>query len=149
MPSDSVNRALIELNSTPIAQAVRAIELLKRPEVPYAELIGLTDLEPELDLDQAAELEIEVKYEGYIRRQADTIERFKRLEGTTIPEALDYTAVPGLSTEARERLSNVRPRSLGQAARMPGITPAAVSLLAVHIRGGHGKKAAFTPLESI
>jgi tRNA uridine 5-carboxymethylaminomethyl modification enzyme len=149
MPSDSVNSALIELNSTPITQAVRAIELLKRPEVPYAELIGLTDLEPRLDLDQAAELEIEVKYEGYIRRQADTIERFKRLEGTMIPEALDYTAVRGLSTEARERLSNVRPRSLGQAARMPGITPAAVSLLAVHIRGGHGKKAAFTPLESI
>jgi tRNA uridine 5-carboxymethylaminomethyl modification enzyme len=149
IPTDSVNRALAELNSTPISQAFRAIELLKRPEVPYAELIELAGLEPRLDLDQAAELEIEIKYEGYIRRQADTVERFKRLEDTTIPEALDYAAVRGLSTEARERLSNVRPRSLGQAARMPGITPAAVSLLAVYIRSGPGKKAAVTPLESL
>ncbi len=135
-PGDHVNRQLLEWGSSPLSQTVRAIELLKRPEVPYAGVVEVAGLEPLLDFDQAAELEIEVKYDGYVRRQADAIERFKRLEDTAIPERLDYRSVPGLSTEARERLSNVRPRSLGQAARMPGITPAAISLLAVHIRGG-------------
>jgi tRNA uridine 5-carboxymethylaminomethyl modification enzyme len=134
--TDQVNQRLTQWGSAPLAQAVRAIELLKRPEVPYAELVELAGLEPVLDFDQAAELEIEVKYDGYVKRQAETIERFKRLEDTRIPGAIDYHAVPGLSTEVRERLSAVRPHSLGQAARMPGITPAALSLLAVHIRGG-------------
>ncbi len=137
---DGVNRRLIEWGSTPISQAVRAIELLKRPEVQYAGLIEIVGLEPLLDFDQAAELEIEVKYEGYVRRQADAIERSKRLEDALIPDGLDYATVQGLSTEARERLANVRPRSLGQAARMPGITPAAISLLAVHIRIGRVSK---------
>ena len=139
-PSDGVNRRLIEWGSSPILQGVRAIELLKRPEVQYAGLIEIVGLEPVLDFDQAAELEIEVKYEGYVRRQADAIERSRRLEDALIPDGLDYTTVHGLSTEARERLAKVRPRSLGQAARMPGITPAAISLLAVHIRIGRRRK---------
>ena len=138
-PCDDANRRLTEWGSTSIAQPVRAIDLLKRPEVPYAGLVEIAKLEPLLDLDQAAELEIEVKYDGYVKRQDDAIERFKRLEDAAIPESLDYRAVPGLSTEVRERLSRVRPVSLGQAARMPGITPAAISLLAVHIRA-HGRK---------
>jgi len=138
--SNEVNRRLTEWGSTPILQAVRAIELLKRPEVQYPGLIEIAGLDPLLDFDQAAELEIEVKYEGYVRRQADAIERSKRLEDALIPDSMDYATVQGLSTEARERLANVRPRSLGQAARMPGITPAAVSLLAVHIRVGRIRK---------
>ena len=138
--SDEVNRRLIEWGSTPISQAVRAIELLKRPEVQYAGLIEIAGLDPVLDFDQAAEFEIEVKYEGYVRRQADAIERSRRLEDALIPDGMDYATVKGLSTEARERLANVRPRSLGQAARMPGITPAAISLLAVHIRVGRIRK---------
>jgi len=90
-----------------------------------------------LATDEAAELEIEVKYEGYVRRQAEAVERFRRLDEALIPHWLDYAAVPGLSTEARERLSKVRPHSLGQASRMPGITPAAVSLLAVYLKGAN------------
>ena len=137
---DEVNRRLVEWGSTPVTQAVRAIELLKRPEVPYEGLLGIAGLEPVLNFDQSAELEIEVKYEGYVRRQSDAIERFRRLENSVIPDRLDYAAVQGLSTEVRERLSKVRPGSLGQAARMPGITPAAISLLAIHIRAGHTRK---------
>ena len=87
-----------------------------------------------LDTDEAAQLEIEVKYEGYVRRQAEMVDRFKRLEDAVIPEWVDYAAVSGLSTEVRERLLSVRPRSLGQAARMPGITPAAISLIAFHLK---------------
>jgi tRNA uridine 5-carboxymethylaminomethyl modification enzyme len=133
--SDDVNRRLLEAGSSAISQSIRAVELLKRPEIRYPLVLQLTGLEPSLTVDQAAELEVEVKYDGYVKRQAEAIERFRRLEETVIPTWLDYGTVPGLSTEVRERLLRVRPRSLGQAARMPGITPAAISLLAVHIRG--------------
>jgi tRNA uridine 5-carboxymethylaminomethyl modification enzyme len=125
---------LAEMGSSPMTQSVRAFELLKRPELSYATVIRMTGLEAGLDFDQAAELEIEVKYDGYVKRQTEAIERFRRLEDAPIPEWVDFGSVTGLSTEVKERLSNLRPRSLGQAARMPGITPAAVSLLAVHIR---------------
>ena len=136
--NEEVNRQLVEeCESSAIREPVRAFELLRRPEVSYAVVLEMANLQPVLDFDQAAELEIEVKYEGYVKRQAEAIERFKRLEDTLIPEWLDFHGVSGLSTEVRERLSKVRPRSLGQAARMPGVTPAAVSILAIHLRGGH------------
>jgi len=131
---DEVNRMLVESGSTPIREAVRALELMRRPELAYTDVVRLARIERALDFDQAAELETEVKYEGYVRRQSEAVERFKRLEEAAIPPWIDFGAVPGLSTEVCERLSKVRPRSLGQAARMPGITPAAVSILAVHIR---------------
>lgn len=134
LPTNEVNDLLTSLGSTPIHTAVRAFELLRRPEVGYQELVRVAGLPPMLDVDQAAELETEVKYEGYVRRQTDAVERSKRLEDASIPTWLDFRAITGLSTEVCERLSQVRPRTLGQAARMPGITPAAVALLAVQIR---------------
>jgi tRNA uridine 5-carboxymethylaminomethyl modification enzyme len=133
-PSSEVNDFLACLGSAPISISTRAFELLRRPEVAYHDLLLMAGLSPLLDVDQAAELETEVKYEGYVRRQTDAVERSKRLEETAIPSWLDFQAVPGLSKEVRERLSRVRPSTLGQAARMPGITPAAVSLLAVQLR---------------
>jgi tRNA uridine 5-carboxymethylaminomethyl modification enzyme len=132
--SDEVNAALTAHGSTPIAQPVRAIELLRRPEIGYDAILKMAGTESTLNLDEAAELETEIKYEGYVRRQADAVERFARLEDTTIPDWVDFKGVMGLSTEVCERLSAVRPRSLGQAARMPGVTPAAISILAVHIK---------------
>jgi tRNA uridine 5-carboxymethylaminomethyl modification enzyme len=137
--SDDANRILGDCGSSPIRDVVRALDLMRRPELAYADVIRIARLDPALDFDQAAELETEVKYEGYVRRQSESIERFKRLEEAIIPEWIDFGAVPGLSTEASERLSNARPRSLGQAARMPGITPAAVSILAVHIHARHSR----------
>ena len=83
--------------------------------------------EPEV----ARQVEVAAKYEGYIRRMLDDVARFKGLEQRLIPDGLDYRAVPGLSTEIRERLTEVRPRSLGQASRVPGVTPAAISILTV------------------
>ena len=139
--SAEVNAALAAHGSTPIAQPVRAIELLKRPEVGYDALMKMSGAETTLNLDEAAELETEIKYEGYVRRQADAVERFARLEDTTIPDWVDFKGVMGLSTEVCERLSAVRPRSLGQAARMPGITPAAISILAVHIKSRRERNA--------
>ena len=139
--SAEVNGFLAKAGSNPLTEPVRAFDLMRRPEVAYADVVRLAGLAPALDFDEAAELETEVKYEGYVRRQNEAVERFKRLEDAAIPEWVDFQAVPGLSTEVRERLSGVRPRSLGQAARIPGITPAAVSLLAVHIRAGHARSA--------
>jgi tRNA uridine 5-carboxymethylaminomethyl modification enzyme len=139
--SAEVNAALTAHGSTPIAQPVRAIELLKRPEVGYEALMKMCGAETTLNLDEAAELETEIKYAGYVRRQADAVERFARLEDTAIPDWVDFKGVMGLSTEVRERLSAVRPRSLGQAARMPGITPAAISILAVHIKSRRDRNA--------
>ena len=141
-PSGEVNELLAGLGSAPIHTMVRAFELLRRPEVLYQDLLRVTGLSPMLDIDQAAELETEIKYEGYVRRQTDAVERSKRLEDTAIPAWLDFRAVRGLSTEVCERLSQVRPCTLGQAARMPGITPAAVALLAVQIRARRTQKIA-------
>jgi tRNA uridine 5-carboxymethylaminomethyl modification enzyme len=81
--------------------------------------------------DVARQVEVAAKYDGYIRRMRDEVARWKRLEERLIPPGLDYRTVPGLSTEIRERLLQARPRSLGQASRVPGVTPAAVSILAV------------------
>jgi tRNA uridine 5-carboxymethylaminomethyl modification enzyme len=134
--SRQVNQLLSCRGSSPIQGPVHALELLRRPEIAYAELMEAAGFEPLLDLDQAAELETELKYEGYVKRQNEAVQRLKRLEDTAIPAWIDFNLVPGLSTEVRERLCNNRPGSLAQAARMPGITPAAVSLLAVHIRAG-------------
>jgi tRNA uridine 5-carboxymethylaminomethyl modification enzyme len=140
-PNEQVNQILTEAGSAPISQATRAIELLRRPEVSYAAMVRMANLESPLDFDSAAELEVEVKYEGYVRRQAESIVRFRRLENTAIPEWFDYGRIPGLSTEVRERLIAVKPESLGQAARMPGITPAALSILAVLLRSSDGRAA--------
>ncbi len=139
--TDEVNAAIAASGSTPIAQPVRAIELLKRPEIAYDTVLKMSGVDSGLNLDEAAELETEIKYEGYVRRQADAVERFSRLEETAIPDWVDFKGVMGLSTEVSERLSAVRPRSLGQAARMPGITPAAISILAVHIKSRRDRNA--------
>ncbi|HLW69478.1 MAG TPA: tRNA uridine-5-carboxymethylaminomethyl(34) synthesis enzyme MnmG [Candidatus Binataceae bacterium] len=135
--TEAVNQSLAAAGATPLSEPVRAFELLRRPELSYATLLKLIGRASTLRLDAAAELETEIKYAGYVRRQSEAIARFKRLEESLIPDAIDFAAVPGLSTEVRERLTRVRPRSLGQAARMPGVTPAAVSILAVHLHANH------------
>ncbi len=106
------------------------LQLLRRPEVTYADVRRL-DPEALTDTAVARQVEVSAKYAGYIRRMLDDVARFKRLEERLIPEGLDYRVVPGLSTEIRERLAEVRPRSLGQASRIPGVTPAAISILTV------------------
>ncbi|MGH7334771.1 MAG: FAD-dependent oxidoreductase, partial [Candidatus Rokuibacteriota bacterium] len=104
--------------------------LLCRPEMTYAELarFGAALVQ---DPQVARQVEVCTKYEGYIRRMLDEVARFRKTEHRLIPDGLDYAVVPGLSTEIRERLAEIRPRSLGQASRIPGVTPAALSILAV------------------
>jgi tRNA uridine 5-carboxymethylaminomethyl modification enzyme len=125
---------------------VPLLQLLRRPGVTYADLARV---DPEgrivLDRDVARQVEVAAKYEGYIRRMLDEVARWKGLEARLIPETLDYGTVPGLSTEIRERLGTVRPRSLGQAARVPGVTPAAISILAVWCHRGEAPAAESLP----
>ncbi|HUY29171.1 MAG TPA: tRNA uridine-5-carboxymethylaminomethyl(34) synthesis enzyme MnmG [Candidatus Binataceae bacterium] len=135
-PTERTQEILAAAGSTAIAAPARALDILRRPEISYAILTQMLGAESGLTVDEAAELEIDVKYDGYVKRQTEALERLRRLEDAAIPDWVDFASVTGLSTEVRERLAVVRPYSLGQAARMPGITPAAISLLAVHIKGG-------------
>src|SRR5262245_4593672 len=112
------------------AAGVSLLTMLCRPEVTYADVVR-GDPEAVTDPEVARQVEVSSKYGGYVRRMLEEVARFKKLEERRIPEALDYAAVPGLSAEIRERLAAVRPHSLGQASRVPGVTPAAISILAV------------------
>jgi tRNA uridine 5-carboxymethylaminomethyl modification enzyme len=111
-----------------------AIELLRRPKVDYAGLLNLMDTEQQVADDVAEQVVIQAKYSGYINRQQNEIERLQRNENTTLPADMDYKNVRGLSNEVREKLEQARPVNLGQAARISGVTPAAVSLLLVHLK---------------
>jgi tRNA uridine 5-carboxymethylaminomethyl modification enzyme len=121
--------ALARLGATRVGGAT-LLQRVRRPDASYADVAAL-DPSPIHDPLVARQVEVAAKYEGYVRRMLDEVARFKALEGRLIPDALDYRAVPGLSSEVREKLAAVRPRSLGQASRIPGVTPAAVSIVAV------------------
>lgn len=133
-PLPSVNAYLQRRATPPLDNGIHLVQLLKRVELDYdvvATLAPATPAPPERVTRQA---EIEIKYEGYIQRQLLEIERFRHLERIRLPEALDYGAVHGLSNELKEKLTAVRPVSLGQATRIAGMTPAAISVLMVHLR---------------
>ena len=110
-------------------------DLLRRPEVTYAQLMSLNGAGPGVDDPQAAgQVEIQAKYQGYIERQQEEIARFEHYENLRLPPDLDYTVLRGLSVEVQQKLNQHRPETLGQAARLPGVTPAAVSVLLVHLK---------------
>ena len=120
---------------TTLAKESRALELLRRPEVNYAGLMSLPGVGPgEPDPQVAEQVEIQAKYAGYIDRQQDEIERQRRHEELPLPPDLDYAGVHGLTREVREKLIRHLPRTLGQAGRIPGLTPAAISLLLIHLK---------------
>ena len=120
---------------TTLAKESRALELLRRPEVSYAGLMSLPGVGPgESDPQVAEQVEIQAKYAGYIDRQQDEIERQRRHEELLLPPDLDYAGVHGLTREVREKLIRHLPRTLGQAGRIPGLTPAAISLLLIHLK---------------
>ena len=133
-PDPQLNAHLHALGSAAIRTPLALARLLRRPELRYEDVMRLAPLSGVGDPDVSSEVEVAVKYEGYISRQTQAVERFLRMEEVRIPDRLDYGAVVGLSREVSEKLSSLRPRSLGQAVRIPGITPAAISLLAVHLR---------------
>jgi tRNA uridine 5-carboxymethylaminomethyl modification enzyme len=134
-----VNGSSAPIGSGPLSGGSATLEqLLRRPEVALSDLLALPQAQHDRDLmelagdpDSAQQVEIEVKYEGYLRRQEEQVEQFSRNEAAAIPESFDYREVRSLSSEAREKLMRVRPRSLGQASRISGVTPADVAVLMV------------------
>jgi len=127
----------------PLSREARAFELLKRPEADYAGMVSLDavganpDMErlsPELRAQVVQQVEVQAKYDGYIRRQQEEIDRHLRNEETALPEDLDYSGIRGLSNEVCQKLEAARPGTIGQASRLPGVTPAAVSLLLIHLK---------------
>jgi tRNA uridine 5-carboxymethylaminomethyl modification enzyme len=133
-PSAALNDQMRAVGTAEIVNPASLAQLLRRPELSYMAVTALHGERGDLPTDVVAQVEVDLKYAGYVKRQQDAVERFKRLENTPIPGSLDYDHVVGLSHEAAEKLGQIRPRSLGQAARVPGLTPAALSLLAVHIK---------------
>lgn len=132
-PTVVVNNILKEKGSTPLEEPVSLAQLLKRPEITYEDIEKIQGKKSDLPDYVKQEVEIEIKYEGYIKRQKEQVERFKRMESKLIPEDIDYDAIPGLSTEVRQKLKEVRPVSIGQASRIPGVTPAAISAILIYM----------------
>jgi len=138
-PTPQVNAYLAAKNSSAMKEGTRMDQLLKRAELGYDAVSALAPPGSAIDTRVGRQVEIEIKYEGYINRQLAQIERFKHLEQIRIPEDFDYGQIHGLSNELKEKLGAVRPRSMGQASRISGITPAAIAVLMVALRsaGAH------------
>lgn len=134
VPEKMETERTVAVLGEPLAKNSTALELLRRPQVDYQGLMTLLDEEQSVADDVAEQVMIQVKYAGYIDRQRHEVNRLQRNENTLLPEDLDYRSVRGLSNEVREKLQNARPKNLGQAARISGVTPAAVSLLLVHLK---------------
>lgn len=130
-PSDALNQLLTEVGTSPITTGVRMVELLRRPQLTYRILAPFDSDRPDLPDSVFENVEIEIKYEGYIKRQKSDIEEMRRLEQKLLPKDVDYTTLVGLRTEAQEKLQSVRPANIGQASRISGVSPADVSVLLI------------------
>ena len=132
-PTAKVNDFLEKNNSSTISGGVKLIDLLKRSELNYEKLKEIDQERPELSEEEAEELEIQVKYEGYIKLQESQVEKFKKLEKKKIPDDIVYSDIKGLRLEARQKLDKIRPTSIGQASRISGVSPADISVLHIYI----------------
>jgi tRNA uridine 5-carboxymethylaminomethyl modification enzyme len=133
-PSAALNAKLESFGSSPVHNQTSLSQLLRRPEISLEQIQSVADDVPSLPHHVTAEAEIQVKYEGYVKRQLEMVERFRKMEQLKLPDDLDYSSINGLSREAREKLMRIKPRSLGQASRISGITPATISLLSVYLK---------------
>jgi len=133
-PSKAVNALLLARGSALVGEPVSLDRLLKRPEISYNDIAALSPPPAPLPQEVSQQVEVECKYEGYLRRQDADVMKFKKLEQVMMPETLAYDKIPGLSNEIRQKLLEIRPLSLGQASRIPGMTPAALSILLIYLK---------------
>ena len=136
--SDALNALLMQRGTAPVADGARLIDLLRRPQVSYDDLRPFDPGAPTLDKAVREQVEITVKYEGYIRRQQRQVEEFEQLEKHALPDGMDYSDIQGLRLEAREKLSAVRPLNLGQASRISGVSPADIGALMIWLQSRRG-----------
>ena len=137
-----VQELLTSLNSTPLTTATTLAELIRRPELDYDKLKSIDPKRKKLSYDVIEQVNINIKYEGYIVRQLRQVEQHKKLENKKIPESLDYNLISGLRIEAKQKLTSFRPVSIGQASRISGVTPADISVLMVYLMQYNAKEAA-------
>ena len=130
-PTDAVNNILVSRETSPITTGVKLIDLMKRPQLSYEALKEIDVDRPNLDANIFEQIEVEVKYEGYIKKQLAQVEQMRRMEKKRLPSDLDYTTIAGLRLEAQEKLNKVRPSNLGQASRISGVSPADISVLVI------------------
>jgi len=132
-PTEEVNNLLSKLHTTPLSEATNLATLLTRPEVTYSQTSSIDPNRPELPTEVTEQVEIQIKYAGYIKRQEIQVKKFKKLENYKIPKDIDYFKLHGISHEGKERFSEIQPISLGQAKRIPGITPSDITALMINI----------------
>ena len=132
-PTKETNELLRNLNSSEISNGLKIIDLLKRTEITYEDLSKIDPDRPKLSRAEREEVEIEVKYEGYIKLQLEQVKKFKKLESKLIPKEMNYLELKGISLEARQKLDKFKPVSIGQASRISGISPADISVLLIHL----------------
>lgn len=130
-PSEKVNEILVSRETSPIITGVKLIDLIKRPQLSYEVLAEIDDDRPDIDANIFEQIEVEVKYEGYIKKQLAQVEQMRRMEKKVLPHDLDYTTIDGLRLEAQEKLNRVHPDNLGQASRISGVSPADISVLVI------------------
>ncbi|MRH44402.1 tRNA uridine-5-carboxymethylaminomethyl(34) synthesis enzyme MnmG [Aquibacillus halophilus] len=135
-PTEEVQKVIENSGGTALKEAIRALELLKRPEIKYEMIEQLTPAEQELPWDVKEQVEIQIKYQGYIAKSNQQVERMLKMENKIIPENIDYDDISGIATEAKEKFKKVRPLSVGQASRISGVNPSDVSILLVYIEQG-------------
>ena len=140
-PKEEINRALESMGTAPLTTGTGADQILKRPEMTYRKMMEMLGC-PAFDEEAVEEMEITVKYEGYIARQEAAVRKAARMENEKLPPDMDYLSLDGISTEARQKMDKIRPLSLGQAARIPGVSPADISVLMVYVKQRKGKKGA-------
>lgn len=133
-PTTEINYKLESLGSSPLRSQGSLAQLLRRPEISFSHLACFAPELAQVHLAVGLQAEVEIKYAGYVKRQVEGVERSRKMERVRLPEDMDYSIIRGLSQEVREKLTRVRPRSLGQASRISGITPAAISLLSVYVK---------------
>jgi len=134
------NDLLAARGEPPLISGASALELLRRPAISYTDLVSLIGPGPGVNLHVAAQLETEVKYEGYIRRQQQKIQSLQKQESVKIPDGFAYADITGIRLEAREKLAKIQPANLGQAARIPGVNPADIAVLSVELAAWRAKE---------
>ena len=136
--SKEISDILISMGSTPLSTGASLEELIRRPELSYEKIKELDADRPELPEDIREQINIEIKYRGYIEREQRQVEAFKKMENKRLPMDIDYEKISGIRIEARQKLNDFKPESVGQASRIQGVSPADISVLLVYLEGRRG-----------
>ena len=133
-PTEKVNEFLKKCGTSILSTGSKLAELLKRTEITYKNLLEIDEDRPMLSIPEQEEVEIQIKYEGYIKMEEEQVEKFKKMENKKLSEDIDYSNIKGLSLEARQKLNKIKPESIGQASRISGVSPADINVLLIYLQ---------------